>query len=203
MKQICVFCGSSMGNNLVYRHAAEILGAYLVKNNIGLVYGGAKVGIMKVLADTVLRLNGHVVGVMPKLLINKEVAHNGLTHFVVVESMAERKAQMIDLSDGFIALPGGFGTLDELSEILTYNQLHITDKPMGLLNVNGYFDRLLAFIDLGVEEGFIRQEHRSNLIVSDDMTTLFKKMEAYQPVEMAKWIQDIHQESTENKQVNS
>jgi len=199
MKQICVFCGSSMGNNLVYRQAAESLGAFLVKNNIGLVYGGAKVGIMKVLADTVLNLNGHVVGVMPRLLINKEVAHDGLTHFVVVESMAERKAQMIDLSDGFIALPGGFGTLDELSEILTYNQLHITDKPMGLLNINGYFDRLLAFIDMGVEEGFIREEHRNNLIVSHDITSLFNKMETYQPVEMAKWIQDIHQESNNNK----
>lgn len=195
MKRICVFCGSSMGNKPVYRDAAEQLGGYLVKNNIGLVYGGARVGIMKVLANKVLENGGEVIGVMPHLLINKEVAHEGLTRFVEVESMAERKAHMIDISDAFIALPGGFGTLDELSEILTYNQLHITDKPMGLLNINGYFDRLLDFIDHGVLEGFIREEHRTNLIVSDRIDTLIAKMLAYQPVEMGKWISEIHTES--------
>ena len=195
MKRICVFCGSSMGNSAVYRIAAKELGNYLVANKIGLVYGGAKVGIMKVIAETVLEKKGEVIGVMPKLLINKEVAHDGLSHFVVVESMAERKAHMLTLSDAFIVLPGGFGTLDELSEILTYNQLHITDKPIGLLNVNGYFDRLLAFIDHGVDEGFIRCEHRENLIVSSEIETLILQMKAYQPVGMGKWINDIYIES--------
>jgi len=186
-----------MGNKPEYKEVAESLGTYLIKNNIGLVYGGASVGIMQVIANKVLQHGGEVIGVMPQLLINKEVAHNGLSDFVVVESMAERKAHMIDISDAFIALPGGFGTLDELSEILTYNQLHITDKPLGLLNTLGYFDRLLGFIDHGVEEGFIRAEHRKNLIVSDDIDTLISKMLEYRPVEMGKWIQDIHAESNQ------
>jgi len=202
MKRICVFCGSSTGNSASYRKAAIDLANFLSDNKLGLVYGGAKVGLMKILADALLEKNGEVIGVMPKLLINKEVAHDGLSHFVVVESMAERKASMLELSDAFIALPGGFGTLDELSEILTYNQLHITDKPMGLLNVDGYFDRLLEFIDHGVEAGFIRPEHRQNLIVSNSIEDLMIHMENYRPVEMGKWIEAIQEESN-NKKKNS
>jgi len=202
MKRICVFCGSSTGNSASYRKAAIDLANFLSDNKLGLVYGGAKVGLMKILADTLLEKNGEVIGVMPQLLINKEVAHDGLSHFVVVESMAERKASMLELSDAFIALPGGFGTLDELSEILTYNQLHITDKPMGLLNVDGYFDRLLDFIDHGVEAGFIRPEHRQNLIVSNSIEELIIHMENYRPVEMGKWIEAIQEESN-NKKKNS
>ncbi|MBU2553622.1 MAG: TIGR00730 family Rossman fold protein [Bacteroidetes bacterium] len=202
MKRICVFCGSSTGNSASYRKAAIDLANFLSDNKLGLVYGGAKVGLMKILADALLEKNGEVIGVMPKLLINKEVAHDGLSHFVVVESMAERKASMLELSDAFIALPGGFGTLDELSEILTYNQLHITDKPMGLLNVDGYFDRLLDFIDHGVEAGFIRPEHRQNLIVSNSIEDLMIHMENYRPVEMGKWIEAIQEESN-NKKKNS
>jgi hypothetical protein len=185
---------------MVYRQAAVDLGNHLADSKMGLVYGGAKVGLMKILADTVLEKKGEVIGVMPQLLINKEVAHNRLSHFVVVESMAERKAQMLDFSDAFIALPGGFGTLDELSEILTYNQLHITDKPMGLLNINGYFNQLLAFIDHGVTEGFIWQEHRSNLIVADSIEDMMKQLKAYQPVEMGKWIAEIQEESNNQNQ---
>lgn len=202
MKRICVFCGSSTGNSASYRKAAIDLANFLSDHKLGLVYGGAKVGLMKILADTLLEKNGEVIGVMPQLLINKEVAHDGLSHFVVVESMAERKASMLELSDAFIALPGGFGTLDELSEILTYNQLHITDKPMGLLNVDGYFDRLLDFIDHGVEAGFIRPEHRQNLIVSNSIEELMIHMENYRPVEMGKWIEAIQEESN-NKKKNS
>jgi hypothetical protein len=202
MKRICVFCGSSTGNSASYRKAAIDLANFLSDNKLGLVYGGAKVGLMKILADALLEKKGEVIGVMPKLLINKEVAHDGLSHFVVVESMAERKASMLELSDAFIALPGGFGTLDELSEILTYNQLHITDKPMGLLNVDGYFDRLLDFIDHGVEAGFIRPEHRQNLIVSNSIEELIIHMENYRPVEMGKWIEAIQEESN-NKKKNS
>ncbi len=199
MKRICVFCGSSTGNSASYRKAAIDLANFLSDNKLGLVYGGAKVGLMKILADALLEKNGEVIGVMPQLLINKEVAHDGLSHFVVVESMAERKASMLELSDAFIALPGGFGTLDELSEILTYNQLHITDKPMGLLNVDGYFDRLLEFIDHGVEAGFIRPEHRQNLIVSNSIEDLMIHMENYRPVEMGKWIEAIQEESNSKK----
>jgi hypothetical protein len=199
MKRICVFCGSSTGNSASYRKAAIDLANFLSDNKLGLVYGGAKVGLMKILADALLEKKGEVIGVMPKLLINKEVAHDGLSHFVVVESMAERKASMLELSDAFIALPGGFGTLDELSEILTYNQLHITDKPMGLLNVDGYFDRLLEFIDHGVEAGFIRPEHRQNLIVSNSIEDLMIHMENYRPVEMGKWIEAIQEESNSKK----
>lgn len=199
MKRICVFCGSSTGNRPSYREAAIDLAEFLSENKLGLVYGGAKVGLMKILADTMLEKNGEVIGVMPQLLINKEVAHDGLSHFVVVESMAERKASMLELSDAFVALPGGFGTLDELSEILTYNQLHITDKPMGLLNVDGYFDRLLDFIDHGVEAGFVRPEHRQNLIVSDSVSELVQRMKVYQPVDMGKWIEAIHEESNNKR----
>jgi len=202
MKRICVFCGSSTGNRESYRKAAVDLADFLSTNKLGLVYGGAKVGLMKILADSLLEKNGEVIGVMPQLLINKEVAHDGLSHFVVVESMAERKASMLELSDAFIALPGGFGTLDELSEILTYNQLHITDKPMGLLNVDGYFDRLLEFIDHGVEAGFIRPEHRQNLIVSNSIEDLMIHMKNYRPIEMGKWIEAIQEESN-NKKKNS
>lgn len=202
MKRICVFCGSSTGNSASYRKAAIDLANFLSINKLGLVYGGAKVGLMKILADALLEKNGEVIGVMPQLLINKEVAHDGLSHFVVVESMAERKASMLELSDAFIALPGGFGTLDELSEILTYNQLHITDKPMGLLNVDGYFDRLLEFIDHGVEAGFIRPEHRQNLIVSNSIEDLMIHMKNYRPIEMGKWIEAIQEESN-NKKKNS
>ncbi len=194
MKRICVFCGSSMGYQRVYKQAAENLGELLAKNDIGLVYGGANVGLMKVLANATMQNGGEAIGVMPQLLIDKEVAHNGLKQMHVVQSMAERKAMMVELSDAFIALPGGFGTLDELSEILTFNQLRISDKPLGLLNVAGYFDSLLRFLDHGVSEGFVREEHRSNIIVSFDCKSLLQKLKRYEPVGMGKWIEEIKSE---------
>jgi uncharacterized protein (TIGR00730 family) len=193
--KICVFCGSSMGREKVYQEAAREVAGFFVQNNISLVYGGAKVGLMKILADTLLENNREVIGVMPGLLVDKEVAHEGLTEFIEVKTMAERKAKMIKLSDGFIALPGGYGTLDELSEILIYNQLRIDDKPLGILNVNGYYDHLLAFFDHAVAEGYVRAEHRNNLLVSDNIRTLLEKMQAYRPVSMGKWIEDIQVES--------
>lgn len=193
--KICVFCGSSMGREKVYQEAAREVAGFFVQNNISLVYGGAKVGLMKILADTLLENNREVIGVMPGLLVDKEVAHEGLTEFIEVKTMAERKAKMIELSDGFIALPGGYGTLDELSEILIYNQLRIDDKPLGILNVNGYYDHLLAFFDHAVAEGYVRAEHRNNLLVSDNIRTLLEKMQAYRPVSMGKWIEDIQVES--------
>lgn len=195
MKRICVFCGSSLGFPVIYREAAAELGKMLARKKIGLVYGGANVGIMKVLADTVLQFGGEVIGVMPQSLIDNEVAHKGLTEFHVVQSMAERKDLMVSYSDAFIAFPGGFGTLDELSEILTFNQLRITDKPIGFLNIAGYFDLLFGFIDHGVKEGFIREEHQQNLIVATDCESILSKLVDFVPVSVAKWLEDIKVES--------
>jgi hypothetical protein len=184
-----------MGNSNVFKNTAEIVANYFADNNISLVYGGANVGIMRVLADVMLEKKKEVIGIMPKILIEKEVAHFGISEMIVVDSMAERKQKMLELSDAFIALPGGFGTLDELSEILTYNQLRISDKPMGILNVDGYFDHLLKFIDHAVAVGYVREEHRNNLIVADDIETLLSKMNKYSPLSMGKWIEDIVNES--------
>ena len=193
--RICVFCGSSMGFRDEYRLAAKDLADFMAKQNIGLVYGGANVGLMKVLADTMLEQGKEVIGIMPRNLVRKEVAHESLTKMIVVETMAERKEKMIEISDGFITLPGGFGTLDELSEILTFNQLRIMDKPLGILNISGYFDHLLEFFNHMTEEGFVRKEHRDNLIISDHIGTLFSKMHEYKPLSMGKWIEDIKVES--------
>jgi len=195
MPRICVFCGSSMGLRAEYKAVAEELGIFLAENNFGLVYGGANVGLMKALADTMLERKAEVIGVMPKHLVEKEVAHMDLTEMIIVDTMAERKDQMVKLSDGFIALPGGFGTLDELSEILTFNQLRISDKPLGILNLAGYFDHLLKFYDHAVQEGFVRAEHRDNLIVSENIVELMDRMRHYKPLAMGKWIEDIIDES--------
>jgi uncharacterized protein (TIGR00730 family) len=184
-----------MGIGSIYREAAAKLAAYLSANNFGLVYGGADVGLMKILADSMLKNGKEVIGIMPHNLVRKEVAHHNLTEMIIVDTMAERKDKMVELSDCFIAIPGGFGTFDELSEILTFNQLRITDKPLGILNVNGYFDLLLRFYAHAVEEGFVRQEHLDNLVVSDDIDTVFKQMAAYRPLTMGKWIQEIKVES--------
>ncbi|PLX12042.1 MAG: TIGR00730 family Rossman fold protein [Marinilabiliales bacterium] len=193
--KICVFCGSSTGKSEIYKNEAIKLAKYFVKNSISLVYGGANVGIMKILAETMLKSDKEVIGIMPKLLVEKEVAHFGITEMIVVNSMAERKEKMVEISDAFIALPGGFGTLDELSEILTFNQLRIIDKPLGILNVNGFFDKLLDFFDHAVAEGYVRAEHRNNIIVENDIDRLLLRMNAYKPLSMGKWIEDIHEES--------
>lgn len=195
MPRICVFCGSSMGHRDEYKTAARELGLFLSDNGIGLVYGGANVGLMKIIADTMLAKDAEVIGVMPHHLVDREVAHANLTEMIIVDTMAERKDQMVKLSDGFIALPGGFGTIDELSEILTYNQLRINDKPLGILNVSGYFDHLLKFYDHAVNEGYVRKEHRNNLIISDNITNLMQLMQQYTPLTMGKWIEDILDES--------
>jgi uncharacterized protein (TIGR00730 family) len=195
MTRICVFCGSGMGYREEYREAARSLGEYFAGQGIGLVYGGANVGLMQVIADTMLAKGAEVIGIMPENLVAKEVAHSGLTELIIVRTMAERKEKMVQLSDGFVTLPGGFGTLDELSEILTFNQLRITDKPLGILNVSGFFDQLLNFFDHAVAEGYVRKEHRDNLIVSDNIEDLLTRMQAYRPLNMGKWIKDIKTES--------
>jgi len=184
-----------MGFRDEYIKAAHELGSFLAENNLGLVYGGANVGLMKILADTALSKGAEVIGVMPKSLVEKEVAHISLSKMIIVETMAERKDKMVELSDGFVTLPGGFGTFDELSEILTFNQLRICDKPLGILNIAGYFDYMLKFYDHAVKEGFVRQEHRNNLIVSEKIIDLMQMMNQYKPLTMGKWIEDIMDES--------
>lgn len=200
MKKICVFCGSSTGTNPIYQEAAISIAKLFAEQQITLVYGGANVGLMKILADTLLHSGGEVIGVMPTQLLEMEIAHREINKMYEVDSMSERKLLMTELSDAFIALPGGFGTLDEISEILTLNQLRIIDKPIGLLNANNYFDALIRYFDRGVSEGFVREEHRNNIIVADEATTLLQKLQTYKPIETTKWIHDIKTES-KNKRV--
>jgi hypothetical protein len=184
-----------MGYHDIYRIEARKLAEYMADRKMGLVYGGADVGLMKVLADTMLERGREVIGIMPHNLVRKEVAHHNLSRMIIVDSMAERKDKMVELSDGFITIPGGYGTFDELSEILTFNQLRISDKPLGILNVKGYFDLLLDFYRHAVKEGFVREEHFNNLIVSDSIEEVFEKMASYTPLTMGKWIADIKVES--------
>ena len=188
MNRICVFAGSSPGRQPGYRTAAEELGRALAMREVGLVYGGARVGLMGILADTVLESRGQVTGVIPAALVTKEVAHSGLSDLRVVASMHERKATMADLADGFIALPGGWGTLEEFFEILTWGQLGLHQKPCGLLNVEGYFDRLLSFVAHSIEEGFVRREYGSMISVSDSAGVLLDMLASYEPPRVEKWI---------------
>ena len=188
MKRVCVFAGSSAGVRPEYMTAATDLGRVLAARGIGLVYGGARVGLMGAVADAVLTGGGEVTGVIPRSLVEKEVAHSGLTELRVVTTMHERKALMADLSDAFIALPGGWGTLDEFFEILTWAQLGLHCKPCGVLNVQGYFDRLLSFLDHSVEQGFVRREYGALLAVSDRPSTLLDALRAQTPPGVEKWI---------------
>lgn len=198
MKSICVFCGSSMGKNNLYRKTAADFGKMLAGENITLVYGGGKVGLMGVMADSALAAGGKCIGIIPKSIADLEIAHHYLTELHIVKNMQERKAMMMEISDAFVALPGGLGTLDELAEVLTYNQLRIFDKPLGLLNVNGYFDHLTRFFDHGETEGFVRKEHRDNIILSDNAADLLVKLNEYKPVHIGKWIEEIKEESALN-----
>ena len=187
MQRICVYCGSSPGNGSVYADAAKDLASALVEQNIELVYGGAAKGTMGILADAVLEHGGAVHGVIPKLLQDKEIAHEGLTALHVVTSMHERKSMMAALSDGFIALPGGFGTVEELIEMLTWGQLKFHDKPCGVVNVNGYFDKLLGFLDHMQDEGFLRAENRAMLLCDDNAAGLLNQFERYAAPRVEKW----------------
>ena len=188
MKRICVFAGSSRGAREDYAQAAQQLARELVARDCEVVYGGGKVGMMGVLADATLAAGGKVIGVIPKALLAKEVGHGGLTELRVVGSMHERKAMMAELSDGFIALPGGLGTMEEFFEVLTWAQLGLHAKPCGLLNVSGYFDRLLEFLDLTVSERFVKSEHRALVITSTAPKELLERLAAYQPPRVEKWI---------------
>ena len=188
LRRVCVFCGSSFGARDAYATVARALGAALVERGLGLVYGGASVGLMGTIADAVLAEGGEVIGVIPQALVDKEVAHGWLTDLRVVPSMHARKATMADLADGFIALPGGFGTLEELFEVLTWAQLGMHAKPCALLDVDGYFDGLLRFIDHGIDQGFIRPEHRSLILVDRSPDALLDRLAAYQPPSLMKWL---------------
>ena len=186
--RICVFCGSNWGLNPAYRDAAIHLGRLLPEREIELVYGGGNVGLMGVLADAVLQANGRVIGVIPESLMAKEVGHLGLSELRIVKSMHERKALMADLSDGFIAMPGGFGTFEEFCEVVTWSQLAIHAKPCGLLNVEGYYDPLLALFDHAVHEGFLRAENRRLVLEDRDPEGLLEKMAGFTPIPADKWI---------------
>jgi len=187
MKRVCVFCGSNPGVREDYRNSAQALARALAGRALGLVYGGGNVGLMGKLADSMLQAGGEVIGVIPRSLVAKEVAHRGVTELRIVDTMHERKALMNDLSNAFIALPGGFGTLDEFFEILTWSQLGIHGKPSGLLNVAGYYDRLLAMLDHAVAEGFLRPAHRDLVIADSDVDALLLRLAAFVPVPVGKW----------------
>lgn len=181
LKRICVFCGSSVGSRPAYAAAARELGRTLGKRGLGIVFGGGKVGLMGVLADAALAARGEAIGVIPEALVAREIAHNGLTELRVVRSMHERKTLMADLADAFIALPGGYGTFEEFFEAVTWTQLGIHKKPCGLLNVEGYYDALLALLDRAVADGFIREANRVLVLDAPDVQTLLAKLEAFRP----------------------
>ncbi|MGW8316789.1 MAG: LOG family protein [Bacteroidales bacterium] len=188
MTVLAVYCGSSSGNDPAYRDQAALLGRILAKRGIRIIYGGGRVGLMGILANAALEAGGEVTGVIPGFLQIKEVAHQELTEMVRVESMHERKALIERRCDGAIALPGGFGTMDEMFEMLTWGQLGLHQKPVGLLNVNRFFDPLLQMVDQMVTEGFLRTDYRTQLLTSDDIESLLDQMSGYQPPTVEKWI---------------
>ncbi len=188
LQSICVFCGSSTGTNPAYRHAAAGLGQAIASSGRRLIYGGGNVGLMSVLADAALEQGGEVVGVIPRHLVDLEVAHQFLTELRVVDSMHQRKQLMADLADGFVILPGGLGTLEEFFEVWTWGQLGLHRKPYGLLNVASYFDSLLAFLDHSVSERFVRPDHRRLLLMAEDPMELLHRLDTYSVPLSPKWI---------------
>lgn len=189
VKRICIFCGSNPGIKPAYHQAAKEIGEILAQRGIGLVYGAGNVGLMGMVADAVLAGGGEVIGVIPEALVAMEVAHNRLTQLHIVGSMHERKALMVELSDGFIALPGGFGTFEEFCEVVTWAQLGIHQKPCGLLNVEGYYDHLIGLFNHAVEEKFLRPEYRSLVLQDSQPMALLEKLISYKPVTVQKWME--------------
>jgi len=190
MRSICVYCGSNAGNKPAYTQRAMALGDRLAKEGLSLVYGGGNVGLMGVVADAVLQAGGEVVGVIPEQLVDWEVAHKGVTRLEVVDNMHARKMRMFDLADGFIALPGGFGTLDEMFEMLTWRQLGIGNKPCAFLDVDGFYAPLIAMIDRMVDERFLHQDQRADLWHGDDIEAMLAWMRGYTPASASKWIDE-------------
>jgi len=190
MKRVTVFCGSSIGTDPHFEVQAKALGKQLALEGIGLVYGGAKIGLMGAVADGALEQSGEVIGVLPHFLRSKEIAHDGLTDLIIVDSMHERKTKMNDLCEGVIALPGGFGTLEELFEMLTWGQLGLHQKPIGLLNVNGYYNHLIQFLDRMVEQGLLKKINRDMVLISTNIDDLLSQMKAYEAPVVPKWIKE-------------
>jgi len=188
MKRICVFCGSSAGSKPEYRACAQQLGAELTRRKIGLVYGGGNFCLMGAIADSVLEACGEAIGVIPEHLMSREIGHNRLTKLHIVRSMHERKALMSDLSDAFIALPGGFGTLEEFCEVLTWSQLGLHAKPCGIVNVLGYYTPLLAMLDHAVQERFLKPQNRALVLARDKPAELLQALEDWRPVHVEKWL---------------
>ena len=191
MKKIAVFCGSSLGFNEIYKNDAIKLGNYFAENNIGLVYGGGKIGMMGVLADAILKKNGKVTGVIPGLLRHEEVAHSEITEMIVTKTMSKRKIKISRLVNGYIGLPGGFGTLDEIFEALTLGQLGIEQKPVGILNTNGFFNPLIQQLEVMVTEGYLKKSNKDMLMVSDSIDNLISQMFNYQAPDMSKIINKV------------
>jgi len=188
IRSICVYCGSSRGLLPEYMETARAFGQLIAERGITLVYGGGNVGLMGAVADAALNAGGHVIGVIPQSLIEMEVAHNGLSEFFAVDNMHTRKAKMAELADAFVALPGGIGTLEEIFEVLTWNQLHIHTKPCALLNIAGYYDAMCDFLQNMVDQRFLRQENLDTLMVETDQQELLNRLEAYEPLKIEKWV---------------
>lgn len=188
MKRICVYCGSNPGANAAFGAEARALGNELAERGLRLVYGGASVGVMGAVADGVLEAGGHAIGVLPHFFASKEIAHDGLDELIIVNSMHERKARMAELSDGFIALPGGWGTIEEIFEMLTWAQLGHHQKPCGMLNVESYYDELSAFLEKAIENRFVKEEFRPMMMIDDSPTRLLDRFTAYEAPRVKKWI---------------
>ncbi|MCB0835547.1 MAG: TIGR00730 family Rossman fold protein [Bacteroidetes bacterium] len=188
MKNLCVFCGSNAGADPIYTQAAQELGKLMAERDMTLVYGGGNVGLMGVIADECLNHGGKVIGVIPNFLQDKEVGHDGLTKMIVVKTMHERKQIMADLSDGFVAMPGGFGTMDELCEILTWSQLGLHSNPIGLLNINGYYDHLKILFDHMVDQRFLHPQNRATVLSHSQPAQLLRMMDQYEPPDVEKWL---------------
>ena len=190
MKSICVYCGSNSGGKPVYAEGARALGARIAREKLQLVYGGGNVGLMGIVADAVLENGGEVVGVIPEQLVQWEVAHKGVTRLEVVGNMHERKARMFDLADGFVALPGGFGTLDEMFEMLTWRQLGLGDKPCAFLDIDGFYAPLMTMLDRMVDQRFLHADQRRDLWHGEDLDALFAWMHGYVPAQADKWLDE-------------
>lgn len=188
MRAICVFCGSSPGFDPVYRESASELGREIARRHLRLVYGGGNTGLMGALADSVLGAGGEVIGVIPQALVNKEVAHRGLSELIIVGTMHERKARMADMSDAFVAMPGGFGTFEEFCEVVTWTQLGVHAKPCGVLNINGFYDPLLALFDRALADGFLRADHRGLVLTERTVPGILDRITQSRPVKIDKWI---------------
>ncbi|MBR4147597.1 MAG: TIGR00730 family Rossman fold protein [Bacteroidales bacterium] len=194
MKKICIFCGSSMGFDPIYREKAAELGQAMADKQCELLYGGGSVGLMKIIADVMMDRKCKVIGTITEHLMDMEVGYNDIDELIVVDSMAERKKILEDMADGFIAMPGGLGTMDEFFEAFVLSQLRVFDKPVALYNVNGFYDDIIRFIDHAAKEGFIRKEHAYNLIVSDNPKELLEMMERFQPTDVKKWVVEIKEQ---------